>query len=128
MRVCVGSMCACFSEFWVAPGLGHTRAGRTHLCIGRLRDFPQVILGASGDPAKEHLLCHTPSQHHAHPVKQLLAGEQVLLLRQVLCITQAFPTGNDGHLWVQGTNRHQMYCLLMYPLPLPCILTQPDST
>lgn len=83
------------------------REGRAHLCIGRLCDLPQVILGPRGYPAKERLLRHSTSQHHTHPVKKLLAGEEVLLLRQVLRITQAFPSRNDRHLWVKGEKKHK---------------------
>lgn len=77
---------------------GQTARSMSHLCIGRLGDLPQVVLGTSGDPPKEHLLRDTAAQHHAHPVKKLLAREQVLLLREVLRIAQAFPSGNDGNL------------------------------
>ena len=57
------------------------------LSIGTLGDLPQVVLGPCGDAAKEDLLRHPPAQRHTHPVQQLLLGIQVLLLRQVLCIT-----------------------------------------
>lgn len=69
-----------------------------YLCVCGLCDFPEVILRPGGDLSKENLLSHSTPQHHAHSVKELLAGEQELLLRQILCITQTFPSGNYGHL------------------------------
>ena len=69
-----------------------------YLCVGRLCDFPEVVLCPSGDSTKENLLSHSTPQHHAHSVKQLLLSVQVLFLRQILCIPQTFPSGNNGHL------------------------------
>lgn len=69
-----------------------------YLCVSRLRDFPEVILRPRGDLPKENLLGHSTPEHHAHPVKQLLLGEEVLFLWQVLRVPQTFPSGNDGHL------------------------------
>lgn len=69
-----------------------------YLCVGRLCDFPEVILCPSGDLTKENLFSYSTTQHHAHPVKQLLPGEQVLFFRLIQCIAQTFPSGNNGHL------------------------------
>lgn len=66
-----------------------------YLCIGRLRDFPKVVMCSCGDSMKENLLCHPTTQHHAHSVKQLLLGEQVLFLRQILGIAQTLPSWNN---------------------------------
>ena len=68
------------------------------LCVGALGDLSEVVLSSGGDPSKEDLLGDSSSQSHTHPVEQLLSGVQVLLLRQVLSITQAPPPGDDGHL------------------------------
>lgn len=73
------------------------------LCVGALGDLPEVVLGSGGDAAKEDLLRHAASQGHAHAVQQLFFGVQVLLLRQVLGVTQTLPSGDDGHL--QGFHR-----------------------
>lgn len=69
-----------------------------YLSVGWLCDFLQVVLSTGGNSAKENLLSHTTTQHHAHPVKQLLPCVQVLLFRQVLCVAQTFPTWNNGNL------------------------------
>lgn len=69
-----------------------------YLSVGRLRDLLQVVLSSGGDPSEENLLSHTPSQHHAHPVEQLLFGVQVLFPRQVLSVTQTLPPRDDRHL------------------------------
>lgn len=69
-----------------------------YLSICRLRDLLQVVLSSGGDPSEENLLSHTPSQHHAHPVEQLLFGVQVLFSRQVLSIAQTLPPRDDRHL------------------------------
>jgi len=73
----------------------------TYLCIGRLRDLLQVILSSSGDSVKEDLLSHSASQHHTHPVKQLLFAVQVLLSGEVLSITKTFPSRDDRHLYTK---------------------------
>lgn len=66
-----------------------------YLSIGRLRDLLQVVLSSGGDPAEEDLLGHTASQHHAHPVEELLLAVQVLFSGQVLSISQTFPPRDD---------------------------------
>lgn len=68
---------------------------RAYLSVGRLRDLLQVVLSSGGDPSEENLLSHAPSQHHAHPVEQLLFGVQVLLSGQVLSVTQTLPPRDD---------------------------------
>ena len=69
-----------------------------YLSVGGLCDLLQVVLSSRGDPSEEHLLRHAAAQHHAHSVQQLLTRVQILLLRQVLCVTQSLPPGNNGHL------------------------------
>lgn len=69
-----------------------------YLSISRLRDLAQVVLSPSGDLLEENLLSHSTSEHHAHPVEQLLLAEEVLFRWQVLCVAQTFPPGNYGHL------------------------------
>lgn len=66
-----------------------------YLGVGRLRDLPEVVLGAGGDAAEEDLLGHAAPQHHAHPVEELLPTVQVLLPGQVLSVTQTLPPRDD---------------------------------
>ena len=80
------------NHFWFA--VKHAE----YLCVGRLRDVPEITVGSGGDSTEENLLSHSAAEHHAHSVKQLLLGEQVLLLRQILDITYTFPSGDNGHL------------------------------
>lgn len=77
-----------------------------YLSVGGLRDLLQVVLSAGGDLAEEDLLGHAASQHHAHPVEQLLSAVQVLLSGQVLSVTQTLPSGDDGHLHRSQRQHH----------------------
>lgn len=70
----------------------------SHLGVGTLGHFAQVVLGASSDPAKEDLLGHAAAQGHAHAVQELLPGVEVLLPGQVLSVAQPFASWDDGHL------------------------------
>lgn len=74
----------------------------SHLGVGTLGHFAQVVLGTGSDPAKEDLLGHTAAQGHAHAVQELLPGVEVLLPRQVLSVAQPFAPWDDGHL-TRGT-------------------------
>lgn len=65
------------------------------LSISTLGDLSQVILGSSGDPPKEDLLRNPSSQGHTHAVQQLLLGVEVLLLGQVLSVTQTLTPRDD---------------------------------
>ena len=69
-----------------------------YLCVCALCDLAQVVLCSGGDAAKEDLLGHSASQSHAHPVQELLFSVQILFLRKILSIAQAFTPGNNGHL------------------------------
>lgn len=82
------------------------------LCVGALGDLPEVVLGSGGDATKEDLLRHAASQGHAHAVQQLFFGVQVLLLWQVLGVTQTLPSGDDGHL--QGFHKGTTFHLQIY--------------
>lgn len=68
------------------------------LCVGTLGDLAEVILSPGGDASEEDLLGDASSQSHTHAVQKLLLGVQVLFPGEVLGITQALPSWDDGHL------------------------------
>ena len=88
----------------VARGCRCATGSTTHLGIGDLRDLLEVILRPGCDFTEEDLLGHPTSQHHTHPIQQLLLGVQVLLPGEVLGVAQAFASRYDGYLAVGQTS------------------------
>lgn len=79
---------------------------KTHLGIGTLRYFLQVILSACRYSIEEYFFRYPASQCHAHAVEKLLFGVQILFFRQVLSVAKAFTSGYYGDLnrWEQLTD------------------------
>lgn len=80
---------------WAVCGSFERVCVSLYLSVGRLSDLLEVIVRSSRDLTEEDLLGHTTSQHHAHSVEQLLPAVQILLLGQILSVTQTLTTGDD---------------------------------
>ena len=64
-------------------------ARQHHLGIGHLRHFAQVVLRAGRVVVEEDLLGDAPAQRRAHPIEQLLGGQQVLVARHLHRVAQS---------------------------------------
>ena len=87
--------------------------------VGNTGDTLQVVLGAGANSPKDHLFGRSTTQGHAHGIQKLFGGVEVLLLGQVLGITQSgYASGDDAHLdqWigaVQEPSHNGMACLVV---------------